>query len=264
MPINYFDPESYDTNSPNEYLIRRYTRHATFAVLEWGKKEFRFSPDLPLKYKMDFLPTREQRSSGGTQGTIGCQTGVVELKMRRVLKGNWQFWKEYYHVSQDHEIGSRECVSWQEYVLCLVCHEVSHVLEHIPGYGGQIPKERSPWPPLPKHIQYSSGEHGDRWQTIYRRIRNHFVNYSPELYVIPDEVLEHPGETLGRVIIKHGFSSGFFTRGEFNLIKDFEPTPEAIMNNEQYGIPVNVGYLQIETDDGVKRVEVKKKDYQYV
>lgn len=261
MISNFFDPRTVDVRE-----LRKFAFHGTNAVLTWGKKEFGFDPEMPCKITIDCIPLRDQTSYAGCrmQHTADKVTtsGNIYLKLRRVARGNWSYFNEYDHIGADPDIGHAICSSWEEYVMILICHEVAHVLEHTPGWGGTIPKEASRWGSLPPKKAAIDGEHGPRWQTIYRRLRNQFV--AKELFQLPEEKLSAPKISKGKVLVRHGFTNHKFIKGEFELMSEFEPTPEAVLNNEKYGLPLNVGYLTVRSDDGVMKIEVDMKDFEYV
>jgi len=250
---------------PTEQRIRQYAKFVSDEVFGFAKAEYGFDESLQMILEIKMVPRLDGGRSCGGRTQHGARSDELKpymsLNFNRVMCGNWSLRNEYDHVATDEEIGHRHCLSWEEYVLTTICHEVAHVIEFsAPIYGVTINPEFTRW----GHLNKNPDDHGAKWQTIYRFLRNHFVNYADELLNFPEAEEEEYGEVIGRVRINHGFAGSLFMKGEFDLVQEFKPTPEAILNHEKFGLPLNVGFLRVLTSDGVKKIEVKQRDYQLI
>lgn len=251
--------------NPDAIEVRRFVKQSVDKVYGYAKQEYGFDNNAPIVLKISVHNKLRFRSCAGRKqyGTKNQREAFAELDAAYALNGKWnQGFTEYPHIKNDDEIGSRVCDTWQEYLMVLICHEVAHAIEFSAVmYGGTLPRVTS------TEYGFLNGnpdDHGPVWQTIYRKLRNKFVNYTDECLAPSDEEVSLPTVPIGKVRIKHGFSGLRFVQGEFDMVHDFEPTEEAKKNNELYGLPLNIGKVGIKIDGETLAVEVKERDYELI
>ena len=92
---------------------------------------------------------------------------------------------EYEHIQSDPEIGAfvnlvenadgSYSVNWVKYVVALVCHEMAHLIEELSSAHVEIEGVKMYSVDSIKDEDQRQ-HHGDRWQAIYRVLRNEFCN----------------------------------------------------------------------------------------
>jgi hypothetical protein len=111
---------------------------------------------------------RGMRPHGGTKAN---GSPFVQMEILRYKDCEYTSHIEYAHIAADPEIGKMDRVHWTKSVAAMVCHEIAHAIEYW--------FESRTLKPQTSFAYYSPGRisgHGSKWQSIYRILRNRFVN----------------------------------------------------------------------------------------
>jgi predicted SprT family Zn-dependent metalloprotease len=243
---------------PTEIQVRKYSKFVTDVIFEYGWKHYDLPPET-LMYNIHFGDHSYQGKTLGGVHPINKDDRKpwVHFNFKDVTLGQLKF-KEYEHIESDPEIGTLYASNWKEYVTAIVCHEIAHCIDHYARINSvSVPVTGTEWP----RTEMSQLGHEHSWQSIYRFLRNRFVNHTHPME-IPDVVEKYEdAASIGTVEIQHGFAGTKFVRGIFELIADFEPTDEAVRYTEM-GIPAHEGYIVIRRDEDILRVLVRPSEHE--
>ena len=87
--------------------------------------------------------------------------------------GDTRTYPEYDHIANDPVIGSIESADWRKYTAALLAHEVAHAIQYgsqesvTSHYSGKYTSS---------YVSKDGFCHGPLWQSIYRFLRENFVN----------------------------------------------------------------------------------------
>lgn len=95
----------------------------------------------------------------------GWETGIeLVFDPEEVIIGNRFAGAEYEHIAKDPEIGSFFSSDWRPVILALIAHELAHSLTIL-----KYPEDVNLTPDAKNY----DGQHGKRWQSIYRWLMRH-------------------------------------------------------------------------------------------
>lgn len=226
--------------------LEDYAYHCISLMEQFARKEWGLPETWIIDASVLFTPVRRKKngrifktsSYGGAyhskrQDMFGAPFVKIQLGPLRYphavnrAKGNFDY-REYGHIADDPIIGSiLENKIWERFVAALCAHEVAHAIQHTAN--DTIPQDVDSWL---LELPLDHEGHGEYWQSIYRVLREKFVNDYDNLPSLPDEArMKRPKRRIhksiiGEVFIEWGTYRNAPVCGNFKLVKSWTPKNE--------------------------------------
>jgi hypothetical protein len=161
-------------NNPTAKEIREYADYCVGTMFSWIGQRYSLSPIINDYTLIVSFKHNRIHSHGGWHVTDGKDRPYINLALHNCLNFKPQIIAEYPWYKTDKEIGQRYAKTWKYYVRFLAAHECSHTVELMPFFVNDHKTKKM----LTKKFGRVNilDDHADAFQSIYRIMRNQFVN----------------------------------------------------------------------------------------
>ena len=154
-------------------IIKTYARMQANAMVAWARDCFGFQKSWQPKMRMCFDPRRRFSYGGLYFSNLETSPGIDLALHLDLLEDPMLDYLEYDHYATDPEIGSLYFLNWRQYVDAVLCHELSHTVQHSVIMRLKINIQRG----VLKNFKgdWQDDEHGELFQFCLREFRREWM-----------------------------------------------------------------------------------------